>query len=241
VLTLVASCGGPSAGDPPPGPDVGTALDFRVPRSVLSIPLVDSAGRPRTLADFHGKTLVISDGMTLCQETCPLDTASVVQTARDVERSGQQGEVKFVTITVDPQRDTPRRLSRYRAMFAPPDNWLTLTGTPQNVHRLWKFFGVYWKKVPADRTGPRDWMTGKPLGYDIEHSDEVFFLDGNGHERFLLEGTSHVEHRSQIPRRLYSFLSAKGHHNVAHPSGAAWTVSQALQVIDWLDGQRQRG
>ena len=238
VLAAVAACGGPTPGHAAPGPDVGTSLDIPVPRSVLSIALVDSAGRSRHLSDFHGKLLVLSDGMTLCQETCPIDTASVVQTAQDVARAGRKGDVEFLTVTVDPQRDTPSRLRRYRAMFDPPGNWLTLTGTAEDVHRLWTFFGVYWKKVPADKNGPKDWMTGKPLTYDIEHSDEVFFLDRFGHERFLLEGTPHVEHKNEIPDALYSFMSERGHHNVTHPADGAWTVSQALQVISWLGDQR---
>lgn len=65
-----------------------------------------------------------------------------------------------------------------------------LTGSPANVNALWTFFGVWRKKTsdPVGASAPKDWRTGAPLTYDVAHSDEVFFLDKRGHERFVLEG-----------------------------------------------------
>jgi protein SCO1/2 len=200
------------------------------------VPLRDSTGRVRHLSDFAGKVLVVSDSMTLCQESCPLDTASVVQAARRTDRGGAGKDVEFLTVTVDPGRDTPHRLAAYRRLFRPsPPNWLTLTGTPAHVRALWKAFGVYIKRVPEGSPAAQDWLTGKRLTYDIEHSDEVFFLDKHQHERFILDGVPHVAGRSSIPSTLYQFMSTQGHRNVTHPQGGSWTPSQALQVISWLD------
>lgn len=231
---VLAGCSG-SASEPP-GDNVGTRLHQQVPASLLHLPLRDETGRTRQLADFGGKVLVISDAMTLCQETCPIDTAELVQTARRIDAAGQGAKVEFLSITVDPERDTPHRLAAYRGLFArPPDNWTLLTGKPADVHALWKWFGVYWHKVPDGKPAPRDWLTGRPLSYDVTHSDEVFFLQG-GLERFLLEGRPHVAKGSEIPPRLYRFMSAAGHHNVHHAEPGAWTVGQAVQVIRWLEG-----
>ena len=233
-LLLVAGCAGASPA--PPGGNVGTRLHQEVPSALLHLPLVDQTGRTRHLADFHAPVLVISDAMTLCQETCPLDTAELVRTARRIDAAGPSKDVQFVSITVDPQRDTPRRLAAYRRLFPhPPANWTLLTGTPVDIHALWKWFGVYWQKVPSRRPAPRDWLTGKPLTYDISHSDEVFFLRG-GRERFLLEGAPHVARGSDIPRRLYRFLAPRGRHNVHHAQPGSWTVDQAVRVIRWLTG-----
>lgn len=231
---LLGGCG--SSAPPPPGRSVGTRLDQPVPTSLLHLPLRDQTGRVRHLADFAGKVLVISDAMTLCQETCPLDTAELVRTARAVDSSGRGSRVAFLSITVDPERDTPRRLAAYRRLFPhPPANWTLLTGSPSDVHALWKWFGVYWHKVPDQKPAPRDWLTGKPLTYDVTHSDEVFFLRA-GHERFLLEGRPHVARGSDVPRRLYRFMTARGHHNVHHAEPGSWTSAQAVQVVRWLLG-----
>jgi cytochrome oxidase Cu insertion factor (SCO1/SenC/PrrC family) len=200
------------------------------------MPLVDSDGRTRHLSDFTGMVLVISDSMTLCQESCPLDTSSVVRAARDVEHAGAGSDVEFLTVTVDPRRDTPHRLAAYRKLYRPaPADWLTLTGSPTDVRALWKAFGVYVKRVPDDSPAPRDWLTGKPLTYDVEHSDEVFFLDKQQHERFIFDGVPHVAGAASIPRTLYQFMSGEGHRNITHPQGGSWTSKQALDVIGWLD------
>lgn len=218
-----------------PGPNVGTRVDQPVPSRLLQLPLRDQDGRVRHLADFHDKVLVISDAMTLCQETCPLDTAQVVQTARELDATGRGRNVEFVSITVDPERDTPQQLAAYRRLFHhPPANWTLLTGSPGDIHALWKWFGVYWKKVPQhDQPPPRNWRTGQPLSYDVAHSDEVFFLR-HGHERFVLEGMPHLAKGSEIPRRLRDFMSARGRRNVDHPEPYAWTSAQAVHVVRWL-------
>jgi cytochrome oxidase Cu insertion factor (SCO1/SenC/PrrC family) len=98
--------------------------------------LVDQSGASRTLGSLHGKVLVISDAMTLCQETGPLHTANLVATARAVTAAGLADRVQFATITIDPQRDTPARLAAYRDQFAPPPaDWTLLTGSPDTWPR----------------------------------------------------------------------------------------------------------
>lgn len=239
VLGLVG-CGGSGHDTRPsqPGPDVGQAVDAAPPAAVLSAPLSDESGNPQTLSGFRGKLLVLSDAMTLCQETCPIDTAALVEVARQVDKSGFGGDVEFVSLTVDPNRDTPQRLRAYRAMFDPvPANWTLLTGSPTVVHGIWKALGVYWKKVPEESPPARDWLTGKPLTYDIDHSDELFFFDTARHERFLLEGSPHVSDTAAVPPELMKFMDADGHRNLTHPEQGAWTPQQAVSVLSWLVGR----
>lgn len=235
MLLGLAGCGFGGSDVAPPGRAVGTRLDGKIPAAILQLPLVDAHGRTRHLADFKDKVVVISDSMTLCQESCPLDTASIVHTAKAVHRAGLGDRVVFLSITVDPQRDTPAQLAAYRKLYDGPDDWLTLTGTPAHLQRLWKYLGVFIHRVKTDeQPPPRNWRTGKPLTYDVQHSDEVFFLDGRGHERFVLEGMPDLANRKEIPPKLYRFLTNAGRQNVAHPAMTAWTEPQALQVIGWL-------
>ena len=88
---------------------------------------------------------------------------------------------------------------------------------------------------------PVDWLTHKPLTYDVEHSDQVLFVDQRGHDRFILDGPAHVRSGSDIPRALYGFLNDQGRRNVTAPAETAWTQEQALQVIGWLAGHRIAG
>jgi protein SCO1 len=235
AMVALAGCGGGPAGEPAPGPMVGTRLDAALPASVLQVPLVTSTGRTVRLSDFAGKVLVISDVMTLCQETCPLDTANVVAAARQVEAAGLGDKVEFLSITVDPERDTPVRLAAYRRLYghAPPD-WVTLTGDPASLALFWHVLGVYIQRVPDTPPGPKDWLTGKPLTYDITHSDELFFVGAQQRERFLLDGAPHVAAGAPIPKSIRAFMDAQGRANIAHPDPQAWTLPQELQVISWL-------
>lgn len=242
ALTGCGSATSGSGGAPTqPGGDVGTRTDIPLPEALARLPLRDQTGRIRTLGTFAGKVLVLSDSMTLCQETCPLDTASLVQAARSVNRAGLGDRVQFVSITVDPVRDTTPQLSAYRKLFAPaPPNWTLLTGTPQQIASLWRTIGVYVHRVAEQDPAhpPRHWRTGARLTYDVEHSDEVFFFDEHQHDRFVLEGPPHLSGKGDVPAALYRFMSRKGHQNVLKPDATAWTVPQALQVIAWLTGRR---
>lgn len=239
LLGLCACAASGGATPSPPDASLGQRLHARLPATVRTAALHDSAGRPVTLQSLRGKVVVLSDMMTLCQETCPLDTANVVAAARKVETAGLGGQVAFLSVTVDPQRDTPDRLAAYRQLYGrAPADWRTLTGTPAVLRAFWKRLGVYVAREPDKPPLPRDWLTGKPLRYDVTHADTVIFLDRDGRERFVLLGSPHVAPGAPIPAKLRNFLSAKGHRNLTHPDAQAWTLPQELSVISWLVGHR---
>jgi protein SCO1/2 len=210
----------------------------RVSPTILSTPLLSASGEKLDLTSFPGRVLVISDIMTLCQETCPLDTADVVAAARAVEAAGLGDRVEFVGITVDPDRDTPARLAAYQRLFTPvPRNWVTLTGTPTAIAALWRYLGVYTERVPDNPPAPRDWLTGKPLTYDVTHTDALFFLDSAGTERFLLAGHPYVARGTALPPTLRTFLNASGVENLDNPGPGTWTVGDALEALGTMLGR----
>jgi len=234
---LLSGCdeaGGESA---PPPSGVGTVIDRAVPSAIRDLPLREPDGRTTTLGAFSGRTVVVSDSMTLCSEDCPLDTANIVSAARAARAAGLSGKVVFLTITVDPGRDTPRRLTAYRRFYDPHhalSDWLLLTGTRADITRLWKYFGVYWKKVPQGKPPARDWLTGRPLTYDVVHADEVLMFDGNGHERYVISGHAHVRQSRKVPTRMRDFLDEQGRRHLYRPGAATWTWQDVMQGVDWL-------
>lgn len=244
LSALVLSAAGCSAASPAasptstaPGANIGTRIDAPLPARILDLPFTTSDGRQVTLRSFAGKVVALSDVMTLCQETCPIDTATFVQTARAEDAAGQGSHEVFLSITVDPVRDTATQLAAYRKLYAPPPpNWLGLTGSQQSVDTLWTFLGVYRHQV-GEPPGPppRNWRTGAPLTYDVQHSDEVFFLDARSHERFILEGPPYAAAAS-VPAELRKFMGAQGHANLATPADTDWTEAQARSVLAWLRG-----
>lgn len=239
ALLAVAACGQASAQPPAPSSSIGTRIDRALPPDLLRLPLRDAAGRSTSLGAYRGKVLVINDAMTLCQETCPLDTANLVATARRVDRAGLRGRVEFVSITVDPRRDTVPQMAAYRKLFAPPPaNWTTLTGSPAVVNKLWDSLGVYRKRVAEEKPPAHNWRTGQTLHYDVQHSDDLFFLNGSGRLRFLIDGPGDVRPGTPLPPAMRKFLNDEGRRNLAHPSAGSWTVPQALQVVSWLTGRK---
>lgn len=239
-VCVLVGCGTHDPAEPA-SDGVGTVTDRPVPGSIEALRFRDSSGRAVSLDSFRGKTVVISDSMTLCSEDCPLDTANVTLAARTADAAGLGDKVEFLTITVDPRRDDLHHLDAYRKLYDPHDrlaNWDLLTGSHASIAKLWKYFGVFWKRVPEDSPPDHDWLTGKPLTYDIAHSDDVLMIDSSGKERYVIQGHAHVTTPSTLPTKMRSYLSPAGRRHLDRPGGATWTPSDVLAGVSWLTGDR---
>lgn len=106
--------------------------------------LLDRDGRKvRLNSDVLQDRIVVMDFVyTSCTTVCPVVSAilSRVQAALG-ERVGK--EVRLVSLSIDPLRDTPARLKRYAAMHGAGAGWTWLTGTPQAVNDVLKGAGTY--------------------------------------------------------------------------------------------------
>ncbi len=120
-------------------PKIGPAPEFT---------LTDQNGKRIALKDLRGKVLAIAFIFASCADTCPLLTARM---AALQDRLGADfgPRVFFVSITVDPERDTPEVLKRYaEAHRANPAGWAFLTGTPAEIREVAKHYGIFYKKTP---------------------------------------------------------------------------------------------
>jgi cytochrome oxidase Cu insertion factor (SCO1/SenC/PrrC family) len=233
VLVLAACATGRSQGRS--APTVGTVAQRTVPDAIAQLAFQDGQGKPVTLASLRGKTVVLTDFLSLCQEVCPLTSANLGQVRQAVERAGRQTDIELVEVTVDPSRDTPARLAAYSTIIGAGGNWQLLTGTAADVAALWKWFGVAYERQPESSPAPVDWWTGKPLTYDVGHSDVLFFLDPAGVERYLITGAPNAA-SVPVPAALASFLNDEGRKNRASPDAGAWTASDVDAVLSWLTG-----
>jgi protein SCO1 len=222
---------------PRPPASLGAAINRAVPADIASLPLTDDQGQATSLASYHGKVVVLTDILTLCQDVCPLTSANYEAMDQAVAKQGLTSKVQFVELTVDPERDTPARLAAYRRIFNAPANWSLLTASPQVTARVWKFFGAFYQRVPEENPPGIDWWTHRPLTYDVDHEDVLVYLDPAGHERFLIVGLPNTLGR-QPPPALQQFLSDLGRQHLVHPAPTAWTVPQALMAMSWVLGIR---
>ena len=96
--------------------------------------LIERNGRRVTLADLRGKVWIGNFIYTHCTDTCPLQSARMARLQGDLRA---EPDVRLVSITVDPERDTPKVLVEYAARFgADPGRWLFLTGEKQAIYAL---------------------------------------------------------------------------------------------------------
>ncbi len=232
IPTLVAACGGSGEPAPPPASQ-GIVQDRPIP----DIPLISSSGAATSLAAYRGKYVVMAPFLSLCQDECPLVTGAFIALQRDVDAAGLGKKVVFMEITVDPGRDTPARLAAYSKEFGA--DWPLLTGTPANLDALWKNLGVSVQIVPEEQPAKIDWFTGKPLTYDVDHTDGYFLIDPAGHERFSDSNPPNLH--GHLDEKLASLLNQGGLQNLDHQGNPNWTLSDALSSISWLVGQNIPG
>jgi protein SCO1 len=96
--------------------------------------LTERDGRRRSRADLAGKVWVADFIYTRCTDTCPLQTA---QMARLHQELAELADLLFVSISVDPTRDTPRVLRAYAERYgADPARWWFLTGKREPIYTL---------------------------------------------------------------------------------------------------------
>jgi protein SCO1/2 len=133
--------------------------------------LEDAAGKPRSLADFKGKVVVVVFGYTHCPDVCPMTLSNLASARRKLGDDGKDVQVLFVT--VDPQRDKPDLLREYVPAFDP--TFIGLTGTPDQVTAVTKDFHVYVDAHPAKQ--------GEE--YTVDHSAQMFAYDKAGKLRLV--------------------------------------------------------
>jgi cytochrome oxidase Cu insertion factor (SCO1/SenC/PrrC family) len=199
------------------------------PRVVPPFRLLDASGRTVTPAAWRGKWVILAPSLTLCHEVCPMTTGVLVQVEAKLRQSGLAGQTVVATATVDPWRDSPARLRAYQRLSGL--DFTQLTGSRQEIHRLWKFFGVYYQRVPQGHPPDVDWMTHKPETFDVTHTDAIFFLDPAGQERIVDDGMPQITGR--LEPALYRLLNDQGRSNLAHPE-FSWSAADVLDDLYYL-------
>ena len=166
----------PASAGMPPAPDARppVAIGAEVPDFTLT----DQDGAPLALRRLRGNTVVVSFIYTRCPlpDYCPrlmTDLASLRE--RFPERLGR--DLVLLTITYDPQFDTPEKMKEYgRRYGGDVPGWRMLTGTRDEIARVCSMFGVeYW---------PEEGM--------LTHTLRTAVIDRNGRLAATLEGKEHT-------------------------------------------------
>ncbi len=116
-------------------PVVGQATNFT---------LTNTAGKPVQLTDSDGKVRLLAFIYTRCTSVCPITTYTMEQVQSKLKQKGVFGkDVEFVSVTIDPENDTPAVLTKYAQEYhADLSGWEFLTGPPNQVFNVLKLYQV---------------------------------------------------------------------------------------------------
>ncbi len=142
-------------------PVVGQAKDFA---------LTNTDGKTVKLTDSNGKVRLLTFIYTRCTSVCPITTFTMSQVESKLKEKGVFGsDVEFVSVTIDPEHDTPQVLAQYAKEYhADPAGWEFLTGPPSEVSKVLKSYQVV--AIPQD-------------GGQIGHPSLSLLIDRNGNIR----------------------------------------------------------
>ena len=181
VLALLASACSPE-GPKFRSTDI-TGADFG-----KQLALIGHDGKPRKLADFRGKLVVLFFGYTHCPDICPTTLADMAAVMKSLGPDAERVQVLFAT--VDPERDTPEVLSKYVPAF--DARFLGLSGDAAATQSAAKEFKIFFEKRPG----------GAPGSYSVDHSAQSYVLDAQGRLRLLVRQDRIAQDLAQDLRTL---------------------------------------
>lgn len=155
--------------------------------------LMERSGRTIHLSDLRGEVWVVDFIFTTCPGPCPVMTGRMKRLQEEL--AGKQ-DVRLVSVTVDPETDTPAVLSQYADRFGADHNrWLFLTGSEQAIHSL-ATDGLHLavqENVPG---------SGVPDQGPIVHSTRFVLIDRMGRMRGYYDSTD--------PESMHELLAGIG-------------------------------
>lgn len=142
----------------------GTKID--PPVVINDFTLLTQQNESFKLSSLHGTYTFIFFGYTHCPDVCPITLSEFKRIKEGLGKNADQ--VKFVFITVDPQRDTADVLQQHLSRFDPA--FIGLSGSEDQLKLVWDAFGVYREKRDATNSD----------SYLVDHTARIYLLDKEG-------------------------------------------------------------
>lgn len=118
------------------------------PSSPTKVPIPDVVVLDQDKREVHfysdlvkGKIVAVNFMFTTCTTICSPMTANIARVQKKLLAMGEK-DVHFISVSVDPEGDTPEKLKSYSAMFHVQPGWTFVTGTRAQLESIWRAFGV---------------------------------------------------------------------------------------------------
>ena len=128
--------------------------------------LVDQNGKTRTDRSFRGKYMLVFFGYSYCPDFCPTSLQAVSETLDALGSDARR--VSAIFITLDPERDTVKRMKQYHAAFH--KDIVMLTGDAKAAKAAAKRYRVYYAKQKPKADG----------SYAVDHSTYTYLMNRQG-------------------------------------------------------------
>lgn len=165
LFPVLAGCSH-SANSPPA---LEVAQLFPKPREIPSFTLARSDGKPLTKADWKGRYTIVYMGYTNCPDICPTTLLTLRRMWTDLKKDGDTVHVAVEFISVDPGRDTPKRLAEYTHWFDPA--FTGATGSHEELEKLSRALML-----------PFVITSGKDGHYSVDHSATIAIIGPDARE-----------------------------------------------------------
>jgi protein SCO1/2 len=130
---------------------------------------LDTANGSFGYADLKKHWTFMFFGYTHCPDVCPLALGRLAVVMGDLEKAQRAKDLQVVFVSVDPQRDTPEKLSTYAHYFNP--RFIGATSDIAAIKKLTGQLGIYFKREPD----PYD-----SENYLVQHSASILVVAPNG-------------------------------------------------------------
>lgn len=143
------------------------ATRFPVARLLTPFELIDHNKQIFNETTLRNRWSFLFFGYTHCPDVCPT-TLSVLNTVAN-RLEDIKADIRFVFVSVDPERDTPEQLAQFVTYFN--GDFIGLTGSKQQIEQFTSDLGIMHMRVAAEENAS---------GYLVDHTASVLLIDPDG-------------------------------------------------------------
>jgi protein SCO1/2 len=148
------------------------------PQAIVKVddfPFTDQEGKKQTEKIFDGKTTFVSFFFSSCAGICPMAFRNLMGVEKKIKEKFKN--VQFVAISIDPERDNPAHLKKYKTKLHLSESWKLITGDKEKIYSL-----------ARDTFAAEAFKLPKTEG-QFAHTEHFYVLDSQRRLRGVLKGT----------------------------------------------------
>ena len=147
-------------------PTLATGKILARPMEIDQFELIDQNNAAFNNKSLEGGWTVVFFGYTNCPDVCPTTIYKLAEIKNVIKEKLPSTDFNTVLVTLDPDRDSAKRLDEYIGYF--DETMLGVTGTYENIQSFTSSLSVFYQRI------------NKEEGYDFNHTASIFVFDKNG-------------------------------------------------------------